>query len=475
MGLTERYNKVFKQLGKINQQHILAFWNQLNDQQKLGLLEQIEQLDFSRIAGWVENYVKKDSPFKLPEKFEPADYYSAEPRNTEQKKLYDKAVKLGADMIACGRVAAFMVAGGQGTRLGFDGPKGNFPISPIKNKTLFRLFAEYIAAAEKKYNSTISWYIMTSPLNHDQTQEIFRNNNFYGLEPGQITFFQQGTMPNFSLDGKILMADKYTIASSPDGHGGSLRAMYNSGAIADMKKKGVELISYFQVDNPLINILDPLFIGLTAMNNSQMSSKAVLKAYPKERVGNFCLVDGRVVVIEYSDLPDETAEKRNADGSLVFELGSIAIHIIARSFVEQLNAKGFALPLHRAVKKIQHIDEQGGVINPEKPNGIKLEAFVFDALPMADNSIIVETKRSKEFSPVKNADGVDSPATARKDLIRRAAEWLRAAGVKVPTDKEGNVDCIIEMAASFAIEPADVINSTHLPEMIKPGEKIYLE
>ncbi|MHC4389598.1 MAG: UTP--glucose-1-phosphate uridylyltransferase, partial [Planctomycetota bacterium] len=237
-----------------------------------------------------------------------------------------------------------VVAGGQGTRLGFDGPKGNFPISPVRNKTLFRIFAETLAAVSNKYNTTCPWYIMTSPLNHAETAQIFRSNNYYGLSESDVFIFEQGTLPNFAFDGKILLTDKATVACSPDGHGGCLKALYKSGALKDMKRRGIEFISYWQIDNPLVNILDPLFIGLHALEQAQMSSKALLKADPEEGVGNFCLVDGRVTVIEYSDLPKDLARKRAPDGSLVFPLGSIAIHIISCDFAEKLNSQGLSLP-----------------------------------------------------------------------------------------------------------------------------------
>jgi UDP-N-acetylglucosamine/UDP-N-acetylgalactosamine diphosphorylase len=263
---------------------------------------------------------------------------------------------------------------------------------------------------------------------------------------------------------------------SPDGHGGSLKALYKSGAAADMKNHGIEYISYFQVDNPLINIFDPLFIGLHVMDKAEMSSKALTKAGPFEKVGNFCRADGKVAVIEYSDLPKELAEKKNHDGSLVFSLGSIAIHIISRTFVERLNAKGFALLYHRAVKKIPYIDLQSGqIIEPQKPNGIKLETFVFDALPLAKRSIIYETIRSEEFAPVKNKTGTDSPQVTRQMMIDRAASWLQQAGVKIPGRTDGTADCKIEIAPSFAICREDIAKKKNKIPRIKSGDTIYLE
>jgi UDP-N-acetylglucosamine/UDP-N-acetylgalactosamine diphosphorylase len=241
-----------------------------------------------------------------------------------------------------------------------------------------------------------------------------------------------------------------------------------------MKRRGIEFISYWQIDNPLVNILDPLFIGLHALEQAQMSSKALLKADPEEGVGNFCLVDGRVTVIEYSDLPKDLARKRAPDGSLVFPLGSIAIHIISCDFAEKLNSQGLSLPLHRAEKEIPHIDQHGKHVEPTELNGIKLESFVFDALPMASKSMILQTVRSQEFAPTKNATGVDSVETTKQMMAARAADWLESAGVAVPRKSDGSPDCLVEMAPSFALEEDDVKAKLNQVPEIKPGDKLYL-
>jgi len=445
----------------------LAFWDKLNKSQRQDLLAQIHRLDLDKIDVWVKKFIKNPVSDAISGDFVAALSYNSTPVGPEQQRKYAEAVKLGKELISAGKVAAFVVAGGQGTRLGFDGPKGNFPISPIKNKTLFRIFADSIAAASQKYQADCPWYVMASPLNYGQTTEIFRSNNYYGLGEKNVFVFQQETLPNFSLDGKILLEDKAKIACSPDGHGGSFRALYQSGALDDMKRRGVEFLSYWQVDNPLINIFDPLFIGLHVLDKAEMSSKTLIKSGPKEKVGNFCLVDGRVNVIEYSDLPDELAEKRNPDGSLVFELGSIAIHIINRTFVEKLNAGDFSLPLHRAVKKIQHIDKKGNTVESD---GIKLESFVFDALPLASKSVILQTIRSEEFAPTKNATGVDSVETTRQMMITRAADWLESAGVTIPRKPDGSVDCLLEIAPSFALEKENIKEKLdQIPEIKRSG------
>jgi UDP-N-acetylglucosamine/UDP-N-acetylgalactosamine diphosphorylase len=469
------FENIQKLLKEHNQSHLLAFWEQLNEDEKQNLLAQIHQLDFAKIDDWVENLVKKASSGPKRGVLTPAVSYRRDPANPEQKKATD----YGKELIWKSKVAAFVVAGGQGTRLGFDGPKGNFPISPVKDKTFFQIFAEYIAAVSERYQTSCPWYIMTSPLNYAETTEIFRSNNYYGLKESDVLIFQQGTMPNFGFDGRILLADKADMACSPDGHGGSMKAICKSVAIDDMKKRGVEYISYWQVDNPLVNIIDPLFIGLHALDKAEMSSKAVIKTEPMEKVGNFCLEGGKLTVIEYTEfneLLDSAGElqakKRNPDGSLVFQLGSIAIHIISVDFVDKLNTEGFSLPLHKAKKKIPHIDPHGNLLIPDEENGIKLESFIFDALQKTSKSIILETPRSEEFAPTKNATGVDSVETTRQMMVERAANWLESAHLTVPRKEVS--DCLIEISPSFALEKDDIkAKLNRIPE-IKPGDKLYI-
>jgi len=474
MDIEKTLKNTKKLLQEHSQSHLLAFWDHLTPDQRQNLLTHLSSLDWPKIDDYVADCVKKPPSVKLPADLAPPEFYPAQPKNAHQRCKYAQARELGEKLISAGKVAAFVVAGGQGTRLGFDRPKGNLPITPVKNKTLFRIFAETIAAASNKYRGTCPWYIMTSPFNHHQTVEIFRKNDYYSLEPSNVFIFQQGTLPNFGFDGKILLADKGQIAASPDGHGGSLKALYIGGAVADMKKRGIEFISYWQVDNPLINIFDPLFIGLHALDRAEMSSKTVIKTGPYEKVGNFCIADGRLAVIEYSDLPDDLAEKLNPDGSLAFQLGSIAIHIISTAFVEKLNAHGFSLPIHRAFKKIPHIDRKGNPIDPKKPDGIKIETFVFDALPLAENSIILQTIRSQEFAPTKNRTGIDSIETTRQMIIDRAADWLESAGVSVPRKTDGSPDCTLEIAPGFALHKEDVKEKLDRIPSIKPGQSVFL-
>jgi UDP-N-acetylglucosamine/UDP-N-acetylgalactosamine diphosphorylase len=314
---------------------------------------------------------------------------------------------------------------------------------------------------------------MTSEVNDDATRAFFQKHDHFGYDTSNILFFKQGMMPAFDMHGHMLLEEKDSFALSADGHGGSFRALRKSGALDDMKRRGVEHLSYFQVDNPLVHTIDPRFLGLHDLTGSEMSSKTIPKAGPLERVGNFVVGDGVLQVIEYSDLPESLAMEKNPDGALKFNAGSIAIHAMRVSFVERLTATGrLELPWHRAEKKVAHVDEHGNPVKPDKPNAVKLEQFVFDAIPLAKNAIVYETERAEEFSPVKNAEGVDSPATSRRDQVRRAARWLRSAGVAVPMQGD-------EPHATIEISPLYAVTESHLkgkplPPTIDDGAVMYL-
>ncbi len=473
--LNRRYERCREKLEHFGQAHLLSFWDELDEARRQQLLDDIDQIDFERCATLIETLVKRKPDFPLPQRLEPPEVYPAEP-GPELRKTYEQARKLGEQAVRAGRVAAFTVAGGQGTRLGYDGPKGGFPITPIRNAPLFQVFAEYLLGVRRRWGRLPRWYIMTSPLNHQQTIEIFERHGYFGLKPDDVMFFRQGQMPAFLPDGRIALAEKHRVALGPDGHGGSLRALAATGALDDMRRRGIEQISYFQVDNPLVRPIDPLFVGLQMLTDSEMSSKAVRKADDLERVGNFCIGDGKLMVIEYSDLPDELAHARNPDGSRRFDAGSIAIHVLARSFVERLTAEGAAqqLPWHRAEKKLAVIDEQGRKVSPEQPNVVKLETFVFDAIPLARNPLVLYTIRAEEFSPVKNLTGTDSAETARRDLLLRAARWLERCGCRVPRDEAGLPALPIEISPAFALDADDLRGRLTPPPQLQPGRPLLL-
>ena len=461
-----------KNLAAIGQESALRFYDQLSVDSQRMLRDQLLALDLEAINELVETQVKVKAAIALPTDIKPADAFPHVP-DSSHRQLYLDAEKQGHTLLRAGKIGAFLVAGGQGTRLGYDGPKGEYPVTPIKNKPLFQVFSEQLTAWSAHAGRTIPWYIMTSEVNDAATRAYFAKNKSFGYPEADIFFFQQGMMPAFSMTGELLLGDKDSLALSPDGHGGSLRALEKSGALADMKRRGVEHLSYFQVDNPIVHTIDPLFLGLHDLTGSEMSSKTVAKANALEKVGNFCIGDGALQVIEYSDLPQDLALQTNADGSLKFNAGSIAIHALRVSFVERLNAGGrLKLPWHRAEKKVPFMDASGNLVKPDKPNAVKLEQFVFDAIPLAKNAIVYTTERGEEFSPVKNAEGVDSPATCRRDQIRRAANWLRQAGVEIPM-KDGEPDCKLEISPLFARD-ATTLSNKRLPP-IRAGEPIYME
>ncbi len=472
LNLDEKLNLAKSALNEAGQAHVLEHINDLTPDQQETFLNQILAIDWPEITKLIATYVKQKPGFKLPQNIKPAPAYPPTP-TTQNKSKYKKAQKLGTQLISESKVALFTVAGGQGTRLGFNGPKGAFPATPIRNISIFSLLAQTIQKNQDKYSCQIPWYIMTSPANHSQTVEYFEQNGYFGLDPQNVTCFPQAMMPAIDpANGRALLQAKDSLALSPNGHGGSLKALHTSGAIADMKTRGITQISYTQIDNPLVKAIDPLFIGLHALDNCQMSSKMLPKAYAKEKLGNFCLVDDKITIIEYSDLPDELAQQTNEDGSLVFRAGSIAIHLIAVDFVDSLNQEGFGLPWHRADKKVPSLDNP----NPTEPNAVKLETFVFDALPLCENSIIYETDRIEEFAPIKNADApdaVDCPQTSKQIQSQRAARWLEANGVKIPYDTNNNVDAIIEITPKTAVQPDD-LKKIELPEKIEQGTQVLL-
>jgi UDP-N-acetylglucosamine/UDP-N-acetylgalactosamine diphosphorylase len=462
-------------LAQIGQTDALRFAGALPETSQQKLAGQLAALQLDALPALVDEYVKNKPHVDLPKDIQPVKAYPY--RATEDHRdLYPRAQARGEELLKQGKVGAFLVAGGQGTRLGYDGPKGEFPVTPINNKPLFQVFAEQLLAHSRDSGKPIPWYIMTSEVNDAPTREFFKKHNYFNYNPANVFFFQQGMMPAFdAATGQILLAEKDSLALSPDGHGGSLRALDKSGALADMKKRGVEHLAYFQVDNPLVHAIDPLFLGLHDLTGSEMSSKTIPKAHALEKVGNFVIGDGKLQVIEYSDLPEALAKKTGPGGQLLFNAGSIAIHALRRSFIERLNQGGqLKLPWHRAEKKVSHVDASGNPVKPEKHNAIKLEQFVFDAIPLAENAIVYQTKRDEEFSPVKNAQGDDSPATSRRDQVRRAAEWLEMAGVNVERE-HGEPASIIEISPLFATSAAQLKTRTLPFREVKHGQRIYID
>jgi len=456
------------------QGHVFRFFDRLSPSSQASLLRQAAGIDLAEIDHLVRTLVQgATGAAPSAASFQgvsPAPYIAL-PDSGGDAARWREASIVGESALRAGRVAAFTVAGGQGTRLGFDGPKGTFPVTPITGNTLFQVFAEKILAASRRYARPIPWFIMTSDINHEATVAFFEEHRHFGLDPARVRFFSQGLMPAVTPEGKIILSAPDQIALSPDGHGGSLRALVRNGCTAQMAEMGIDLVSYFQVDNPLVRPLDPAFLGFHLLDESELSSKTCLKAYPEEKVGVFVSRDGKLEVLEYSDLPADLVQARDADGQIRFRAGSIAIHIFSRSLVERMGAAedpALRLPFHLARKKVPTVDDQGTPVEPDAPNGIKFEMFVFDSLPFARNPVIVETARADEFSPVKNAEGNDSPKTCREDQLRQFGRWARAAGHEVPVDASGLPEFPFEISPLFA-DSAEAFAARAGEAVIAPG------
>jgi UDP-N-acetylglucosamine/UDP-N-acetylgalactosamine diphosphorylase len=446
---------LIEQFNAAGQSQVFQFWEALSPEEQAALLEEAGEVDLDELATLHRTLVAGgEEEHQDFSGLEPAPYVP-HPANGGDAATWAEARNVGESVLRSGSVAAFVVAGGQGTRLGYDKPKGLYPVTPIHQKSLFQVFAEKIRGAENTYETTIPWFIMTSKVNHQDTVDFFETNAHFGLKPEQVHFFRQGRMPAIDLDGKILLSSKSSIAMSPDGHGGSLRALVRSGATKIMEEEDIDVLSYFQVDNPLIKVIDPAFIGFHLQNQAGMSSKMIPKAYPEEKVGVFCTEEDKTLVIEYSDLPEDLMHATDDEGHLKFLSGSIAIHILSRDFINRMgggDSSAPSLPFHRANKKIPTIDAEGHPVEPESPNGVKFEMFVFDALPFSDKTVVIETQRSSDFSPVKNAEGLDSPQTCKEDQMKEFVSWLKAAGTDIATDEDGVPLQAIEVSPVFGYD-----------------------
>ncbi len=430
------------------QEEIFRFWEDLNTIERNLFLEQLRGIDWEECQ---KAFADIFTPTEASEPVTcPTDIFSSKDNEKKAKEYW----QIGEELLSQGRVAALTVAGGQGTRLGHSGPKGTFPCGPVTQKTLFRQYAESILYFSKKFSITPCWFVMTSISNHQQTVDYFKKAEFFGLPPKKVKIFSQGELPVFDENGKIFLESKCSIATSPNGHGGVFQALRQSQSIKLMEEDGVEFISYFQVDNPMVYCLDPLFIGLHASKKSEMSSKAVVKKTPQEKVGVFVKRQNRIQVVEYSDAPREVLQSMDEGGQPLFNLGNIAIHMINRSFVEKLSInpkdKPPHLPYHQAHKKVPFLDPGGQTQMPDKPNAIKAEMFVFDSLSVAQNGQIQIISRDEQFAPIKNAKGEDSIATSRQLLLDRGKSWLNAAGIK--SDEKIEISPLFAPTKEYFIE-----------------------
>jgi UDP-N-acetylglucosamine/UDP-N-acetylgalactosamine diphosphorylase len=434
-----------QRLRQHGQEHALAWWGELNDREQRALLDQVRGLDLEQLR---KLYAARAETYTLPtqDRIAPVPITQLDPHDRKLRELGEGALRRG-------EVAVLLVAGGQGSRLGFEHPKGMFAISPVKNKTLFQIHAEKVLALARRHGRPLPFLIMTSPATDAETAAFFREHNFFGLPPEEVFFFCQGTMPALDMaTGRVLMEARGRLFASPNGHGGTLRALADTGLLRRLEQRGVRHIFYFQVDNPLIKVADPVFLGHHIAERAEVSIKVVPKEGPTDKLGNLVLIDGRCGMIEYSDLPAEMARQTDAHGQLRFRAGSPAIHIFDLDFLKRVTGSAEGMPFHIARKKVPHVNEQGEPVEPQKENALKFEMFIFDALPQAERWTIVETSRREEFEPLKNATGPDSPATVRRAMSNLAADWLERAGVKVPRKANGDAGVPLEISPLYALD-----------------------
>jgi UDP-N-acetylglucosamine/UDP-N-acetylgalactosamine diphosphorylase len=436
--------ELLHRLTRHGQEHLLHGWDSLSHDQREGFVGQLAGIDFPELE---ELFARRNEPAAV---LPPRDRIAALPVMDETPSAEER--RIGEESLRRGEVAALLVAGGQGSRLGFEKPKGMYPVGPVSGATLFQIHAEKVLALSRRYGRPVPLLVMTSPATHDDTEAFFRDNRFFGLPEKQVVFFQQGTMPALDLEsGKLLLESPGRLFLSPNGHGGTLTALAETGLLGELKARGIRHVFYFQVDNPLVKVCDPGFLGRHIVVASEASSKVVFKEKPEEKVGVLAVVDGRCGIIEYSDLPAEMAAEREPDGTLRFRAGSPAIHLFSVPFLERVTARGSGLAFHVARKKVEYFDPAlGRVVKPERENALKFEKFVFDALPMADRWLAMATGRSEEFAPLKNATGSDTPDDVKRALIALHTRWLIAAGIET----NGHA---VEISALCALDEVECI------------------
>ncbi|EIE87575.1 hypothetical protein G6F46_005414 [Rhizopus delemar] len=441
--LKERY--------EINGQgHVFKFFESLEQEQQAQLVKQLLDLDVERLNTIYRKAIEGAEAALLNQhaQLEPLSetvFDSVLKASPEQIREWET---IGLSQIAQGKVAVILMAGGQGTRLGSSDPKGCYNINLPSNKSLFQLQAERILRLQdiaRQYRKPgtgeciIPWYIMTSGPTHRPTFEFFEKNNFFGLKQENVIFFEQGTLPCLTMDGKIILEGKDKVAIAPDGNGGIYAAVVNKGVIKSLKERGILYSHCYCVDNCLARVADPVFIGYSVSKGTDCGVKVVSKASPEEPVGVVCVRDGKYGVVEYSEISQDVSEKRNEDGSLQFGAANIANHFFSTEFLERVPSFADQLEYHIAKKKIKYVDlETGEVVVPKSNSGMKLECFVFDVFPYAQNFSVLEVDRKEEFSPLKNApgSGADCPETSRRDIVAQHVRFIEAAGGKVAGDAD---------------------------------------
>lgn len=449
-----------QRLRQYGQEHVLAWWDQLDHDKRRDLLAQVQALDLDLLK---HLYGQRDQAFTPPS----ADRIAPVPIIPRDAPARGEHARQGEEALRNGEVAVLVVAGGQGSRLGFNHPKGMFPVGPVSGKSLFQIHAEKVRARGRRHNVVLPFLVMTSPATHDDTVAYFAAHDYFGLPSHEVHFFCQGTMPALDLaTGRLLTEKPGRLFLSPDGHGGTLTALSGSGLLDRLKQRGVRHLFYFQVDNPLIQVADPAFLGHHIAHRAEVSSKIVPKLGPTDKLGNFAQVDGRCTIIEYSDLPPELGRQTDEGGRLRLWAGSPAIHVFDLDFLARVTRGLEGMPFHVAKKKVPYLNEQGETVQPEKENALKFERFIFDVLPLAERWTVVETSRAEEFSPLKNASGADSPQAVEQAISDLTADWLTRAGVEVPHNADGSSALALEVSPLFAQDAPE------LAGRLRPGLRL---
>ena len=435
---------LLQHLRDYGQEHVLAFWPRLDDARRRRFADELRRLDLAELA---RLYARRDVKAVVPA----AERIAPLPRPDQDPAQAAEHRRAGEAALRAGQVAFLLVAGGQGTRLDFDRAKGIYPVGPVSDHSLFQILAEKVLALRRKFGQPLPFLVMTSPATDAETRAYFAQIGHFGLPADDVWFFCQGTMPALDLaTGELLLEAEDRLFLSPNGHGGCLTALADSGLLARLEERGVRTVYFFQVDNPLVNLADYVFIGRHLSHDAEVSSKVVPKASPTEKVGNLVLVDGKCTILEYSDLDGSPLlHAVDEQGRPRLWAGNPAIHLFDVAFLRRVTGKAGALPWHLARKTVPYLDERGQVVKPAGPNALKFERFVFDVLPEAKRWTVVATTREAEFAPLKNKTGPDSPETVRQAITDQAADWLRRAGIDAARHP-------VEISPLFALDAEEV-------------------
>lgn len=399
------FEEAKSKLEKYGQLHVLKYYEELTAEEKEQLLTQIEETDFE-----VLKYCDKKEKLVEKGKIEPLAAMQLESIE-ENREMFEK---IGMDAIKAGKVGAVLLAGGMGTRLGSDDPKGMYNIGLTKDVYIFQRLIENLMDVVKRADAWVPLFIMTSDKNNDATISFFNEHDFFGYNADYVTFFKQEMAPAADYNGKVYMEAKHKISTSPNGNGGWFASMNSCGVLNQIHEGGIEWLNVFSVDNVLQRIADPCFVGATIAADCAVGSKVVRKNAPDEKVGVMCLEDGRPSIVEYYELTEELMNAKDENGEPAYNYGVILNYLFREKDLEELLAK--ELPLHIVEKKIPYIDENANLIKPEEPNGYKFENLVLDMIHKLDSCLPFEVVRNKEFAPIKNKTGVDSVESARELL-----------------------------------------------------------